>query len=156
MERMDYRRKFVIKWRGKLVPKAFKYVQNLVKDIGEYIVRRSDDHREEVVGPDISYAFAVGPMPSRDEWTKVDLPFTVCPPKTVRPRGRPKKNRIRNPDEKKKRRHLEMKGLEEVEELIEGEEEEGQQHLAWVVLDLVKEAVWVVTNQWVLMLKEAT
>ncbi|KAK1274516.1 hypothetical protein QJS04_geneDACA007981 [Acorus gramineus] len=79
---------------GKLVPKAFKYVQNLIKDIGGYIVR-SDDHRAEVVGPEM----------------------------------------------------LEEKGVEEVvEELIKGEEEEGQLHSAWVVLDLVKEAVWVVTN----------
>ncbi|KAK1266593.1 hypothetical protein QJS04_geneDACA002546 [Acorus gramineus] len=53
MERMDHRRIFGIKWKGKLVPKAFKYVQNLVKDIGGYIVRRSDDHRAEVVGPEM-------------------------------------------------------------------------------------------------------
>ncbi|KAK1265302.1 hypothetical protein QJS04_geneDACA015710 [Acorus gramineus] len=33
---------------GKLVPKAFKYVQHIVKDIGEYIVRRSSDVMAEV------------------------------------------------------------------------------------------------------------
>ncbi|KAK1273076.1 hypothetical protein QJS04_geneDACA021461 [Acorus gramineus] len=53
MERMDHRRAFGRKWRGKLVPKVFKYVQTL-KDIEQYIVRRSDDHRAEVVGPDIT------------------------------------------------------------------------------------------------------
>ncbi|KAK1283102.1 hypothetical protein QJS10_CPB21g01322 [Acorus calamus] len=159
MERMDRRRSLGRKWRGKLVPKAFKYVQNLVLDIGGYIVRRSDDHRAEVVGPDItcvvrldertctcrewqisglpcvhaaafitgvrgldicdfvhdfhtlekfrqSYACAMGPMPNRDEWVKINPSFSVSPPKTVRPRGRPRKNRIKNPDEQRKRRHM--------------------------------------------------
>ncbi|KAK1296189.1 hypothetical protein QJS10_CPB15g01512 [Acorus calamus] len=48
----------------------------------------------------------LGPMRSREEWEKVDLPFIVYPPKTVRPRGRPKRNRIRDPNEKNKRRHM--------------------------------------------------
>ncbi|KAK1322802.1 hypothetical protein QJS10_CPA02g01268 [Acorus calamus] len=41
---------FGTRWRGKLVPKAFKYVQSLVKDIGEYIVRRNDDYRAQEYG----------------------------------------------------------------------------------------------------------
>ncbi|KAK1294242.1 hypothetical protein QJS10_CPA16g00658 [Acorus calamus] len=45
-------------------------------------------------------------MPSIDDWVEVDVPYTVGPPKTVKPRGRPKKNKIKNSDEKKKRRHV--------------------------------------------------
>ncbi|KAK1307132.1 hypothetical protein QJS10_CPA10g01263 [Acorus calamus] len=52
------------------------------------------------------YAIPIGALASRDQWEKVELPFTVGPPKTVRPRGRPRKNRIRDPNEKKKRRHM--------------------------------------------------
>ncbi|KAK1313208.1 hypothetical protein QJS10_CPA06g01545 [Acorus calamus] len=87
MERMYYRNNLGRRWKGKLVPKAFKYVQILVKDIGNYIVRR------------------IGAIPSRDQWVKVEVPFSIGPPKTVRPRGRPRKNRIRDPNEKKKRSH---------------------------------------------------
>ncbi|KAK1305842.1 hypothetical protein QJS10_CPA10g01277 [Acorus calamus] len=83
MERMDHRRSLGRKWMGKLVPKAFKYVQNLVKDIRGQ-----------------SYAY---------EWVKINLPFSVSPPKTVKPRGRPRKNRIKHPDEKRKRRHMCMR-----------------------------------------------
>ncbi|KAK1308840.1 hypothetical protein QJS10_CPA09g01140 [Acorus calamus] len=54
MERMDHRRGLGRKWKGKFVPKAFKYVQHIVKDIGEYIVRRSSDVMAEVVGPDFT------------------------------------------------------------------------------------------------------
>ncbi|KAK1268815.1 hypothetical protein QJS04_geneDACA008314 [Acorus gramineus] len=43
MERMHHRHGLGRKWKGKLVPKAFKYVQSIVKDIGEYIVRRSSN-----------------------------------------------------------------------------------------------------------------
>ncbi|KAK1312845.1 hypothetical protein QJS10_CPA07g00549 [Acorus calamus] len=52
MERMSHRRCLGRKW--KLVPKAFKYVQNVVKDIGEYIVRRSSDVMAEVAGPEFT------------------------------------------------------------------------------------------------------
>ncbi|KAK1280251.1 hypothetical protein QJS04_geneDACA014934 [Acorus gramineus] len=117
---MNHRRSLGKEWRGKLAPKAFKYVQNLVKGIGDYIMRRSDDQKTEVVGPKIVcvvrldektctcrvWQVSVGPMPSREEWEKVDLPFIVYPPKTVRPRGRPKRNRIRDPNEKNKRRNM--------------------------------------------------
>ncbi|KAK1266737.1 hypothetical protein QJS04_geneDACA014618 [Acorus gramineus] len=54
MERIDHRRALGRKWRGKLVPKALKYVQTIVKDIGEYIVRRSSDVMAEVAGPDFT------------------------------------------------------------------------------------------------------
>ncbi|KAK1302025.1 hypothetical protein QJS10_CPB12g00598 [Acorus calamus] len=147
MERMDHIRAFRKKWRGKLVPNVFKYVQTLVKGIGQYIGRRSNDHRAEVVGPKItcvvrldertcscrvwqvsslpcvhaatfitrvrgldicdfvlqfyslemfkkSYAHTINPVPSIDDWVKIDVPFTVGPPGT-------RKNRIKNPDEKK-------------------------------------------------------
>ncbi|KAK1314179.1 hypothetical protein QJS10_CPA06g00735 [Acorus calamus] len=50
-----------------------------------------------------TYADTVKPMSSKDMWEKVDLPFIVGPPKTIRPRGRPKKKRIRDPNEKKRR-----------------------------------------------------
>ncbi|KAK1303061.1 hypothetical protein QJS10_CPB12g00645 [Acorus calamus] len=44
-------------------------------------------------------------MDSRDEWMKIDLPFSAGPQETMKPRGRPRKNRIKNLDEKKKHRH---------------------------------------------------
>ncbi|KAK1307650.1 hypothetical protein QJS10_CPA09g01276 [Acorus calamus] len=52
-----------------------------------------------------AYAIPVGGMPSRELWDKVVLPYEVGPPKTIRPRGRPKKKRIRDPNEKRKGRH---------------------------------------------------
>ncbi|KAK1303607.1 hypothetical protein QJS10_CPB11g01190 [Acorus calamus] len=54
MERIDHRRALGRKWRGKLVPKALKYIQTIIKDIGEYIVRRSSDVIAKVVGPDLT------------------------------------------------------------------------------------------------------
>ncbi|KAK1285412.1 hypothetical protein QJS10_CPB20g00814 [Acorus calamus] len=44
-------------------------------------------------------------MPGREMWGRVELPYVVGPPKTIRPRGRPKKKRIRDPNEKRKSRH---------------------------------------------------
>ncbi|KAK1259542.1 hypothetical protein QJS04_geneDACA015494 [Acorus gramineus] len=38
-----------------------------------------------------AYTIYVRAMPSRELWEKVDLPYVVGPPKTIRPRGRPKK-----------------------------------------------------------------
>ncbi|KAK1276034.1 hypothetical protein QJS04_geneDACA012903 [Acorus gramineus] len=51
MVRMNHRRCLGKKWKGKLVPKAFRYVQQICKEKGSYIVRRSSDMKAEVVGP---------------------------------------------------------------------------------------------------------
>ncbi|KAK1316217.1 hypothetical protein QJS10_CPA05g01999 [Acorus calamus] len=155
MERMNHRHGLGRKWKGKLVPKAFKYVQNIVKDIGEYIVRRSSDVMAEVVGPEFTtvvrlddktctcrawqvtglpcvhaaalitrirgldicdfvdevytvqrfretYVVPIAPMPSKEFWDRVHLPFIVQPPRLYKQRGRPRKNRIRDPKEKKR------------------------------------------------------
>ncbi|KAK1289626.1 hypothetical protein QJS10_CPB18g00841 [Acorus calamus] len=158
MVRMNHRRCLGRKFKGKLVLKAFRYIQQMCKDKGNYIVRRSSDVRAEVVGPHVTcvvdlhdricscrawqvtgfpcehattfitsvrgidiidyiddyysvekfkaaYAIPIGPMPGRELWDKVEVPFVVGPPKTIRPRGKPKKKRIRDPNEKRKGRH---------------------------------------------------
>ncbi|KAK1303655.1 hypothetical protein QJS10_CPB11g01873 [Acorus calamus] len=131
------------------------YSRNIVKDIGEYIVRRSSDVMAEVVGPEFTtvvrlddktctcrawqvtglpcvhaaalitrirgldicdfvdevytvqrfretYVVPIAPMPSKEFWDRVHLPFIVQPPRLYKQRGRPRKNRIRDPKEKKR------------------------------------------------------
>ncbi|KAK1302750.1 hypothetical protein QJS10_CPB12g00857 [Acorus calamus] len=41
-------------------------------------------------------------MSGRELWERVDLSYVMGPPKTIPPRERPKKNRIRDPNEKRK------------------------------------------------------
>ena len=45
-------------------------------------------------------------MPSKDQWEALDLGFTVGPPHAKRPRGRPKKQRIRGIDEEDVKRKV--------------------------------------------------
>jgi len=41
-----------------------------------------------------AYATVVAPMPSKEEWEKVDIGFTLLPPKCNRAAGRPRKRRL--------------------------------------------------------------
>ncbi|KAK1270229.1 hypothetical protein QJS04_geneDACA012606 [Acorus gramineus] len=48
----------------------------------------------------------VNPLVDRALWEHVHLPYMVLPPESRRPRGRPKKKRIRNPNELKKTKRM--------------------------------------------------
>ncbi|KAK1274231.1 hypothetical protein QJS04_geneDACA017357 [Acorus gramineus] len=48
----------------------------------------------------------VNPLMERQLWEHVDLPYTVQPPLSHRPRGKPKKKRIRDPNESKKNKRM--------------------------------------------------
>ncbi|KAK1264527.1 hypothetical protein QJS04_geneDACA014345 [Acorus gramineus] len=50
MVRMDQRRHQASRWKGRLVPHVRKYLQDILKDLGAYIVKRSTDMRAEVTG----------------------------------------------------------------------------------------------------------
>ncbi|KAK1326744.1 hypothetical protein QJS10_CPA01g00571 [Acorus calamus] len=50
MVRMDQRRHQASRWKGQLVPHVRRYLQDISKDLGAYIVRRSTDTRAEVTG----------------------------------------------------------------------------------------------------------
>nr|XP_043633677.1 uncharacterized protein LOC122604879 [Erigeron canadensis] len=48
MVRFYKKRKIAEKWKGTLVPKAKRYINNISKNLGEYKVHRSSDNRAEV------------------------------------------------------------------------------------------------------------
>ena len=49
-------------------------------------------------------ALSISPPLDKKEWQYVEFPYSLKPPHTIRPPGRPKKKRIRDKDEKKKSR----------------------------------------------------
>ncbi|KAK1283162.1 hypothetical protein QJS10_CPB21g01286 [Acorus calamus] len=159
MIKLDTRRRCGNRWRHPLVPNAFRYIQDVRKMTNEFIIRRSDDYRAEVISPthrtvvdleamtcscnrwqltglpcshataliqeirgiDImqfidpyyltetyraTYEMRLNPLVDRELWERVDLPYIVLPPLSRRPRGRPKKKRIRDPNELKKNKKM--------------------------------------------------
>ena len=54
----------------------------------------------------LAYQGTIAAMPSKDQWEALDLGFTVGPPHAKRPRGRPKKQRIRGIDEEDGKRKV--------------------------------------------------
>ncbi|KAK1261362.1 hypothetical protein QJS04_geneDACA020506 [Acorus gramineus] len=159
MMKLDTRRRCGLRWKHPLVPNALKYIQDVRKMTNQFIVRRSDDYRAEVISPthravvdleamtcscnrwqltglpcshatalvqeirglDIlkfidqcyfidtyraTYEMRVNPLVDRALWEHVHLPYTVLPPESRRPRGRPKKKRIRDPNELKKTKRM--------------------------------------------------
>nr|KAJ0204105.1 hypothetical protein LSAT_V11C500286440 [Lactuca sativa] len=52
-----------------------------------------------------AYALEVAPMPGKDQWVHIETNEKIYPPIIKRPPGRPKKNRIKPPDEPTKKRH---------------------------------------------------
>ncbi|KAK1295250.1 hypothetical protein QJS10_CPA16g00712 [Acorus calamus] len=69
-----------------------------VKDFGS-LIPGHDAYRA-------TYEIRVNPLVDKSLWEHVYLPYTVLPPESRRPRGRPKKKRIRDPNELKKTKRM--------------------------------------------------
>nr|CAD1817295.1 unnamed protein product [Ananas comosus var. bracteatus] len=124
MLKMEERRNRARKWDHEIIPTVLKYVNNISKGLGQYEVLWSDEFSAEVIGPlsrfevrlhDIqcscriwqvkvakykeAYAASIAPLPSCDQWVKIDIGHRVLPPILNRPVGRPRNKRIRASDE---------------------------------------------------------
>nr|CAD1818535.1 unnamed protein product [Ananas comosus var. bracteatus] len=124
MVKMEDRRNRARKWDHEIVPTVLKYVNNISKGLGQYEVLWSDEFSAEVIGPQSrfevrlhetqcscrlwqvkvakykeAYASSIAPLPSCDQWVKIDIGHRVLPPILNRPAGRPRNKRIRGSDE---------------------------------------------------------
>ncbi|KAK1289018.1 hypothetical protein QJS10_CPB18g00942 [Acorus calamus] len=116
MIKLDQRRKCGLRWKHAIVSNTLRYIQDVRKMTNEFIVRRLDDYKAEgyhapMLLPSFrksedlisftnsfraTYEMRVNPLMDRALWEHVDLPYTILPPLSRRPRDRPKKKRIRD------------------------------------------------------------
>ena len=68
---------------------AIAFIGTIRVDLEDYV-----DHYYSVEMFKAAYASVVPPMPSKDEWEKVDIGFKLLPPKCNRGAGRPRKRTI--------------------------------------------------------------
>src|SRR2546430_1620387 len=47
----------------------------------------------------MAYAMSINGLPSKDEWIRRNMGYIIKPPKSLRPRGRPKVHKIRDKEE---------------------------------------------------------